>query len=108
MPAAMRLGDLAMVQGDAHGGPCCGYHPVSVGPAVQGSTNVNINSMPAIRLNDIGIHAVCCGQNMWTATAGSGTVNINSKKAIRMQDETTHCGAKGQVIQGSPNVIVGG
>lgn len=106
MPPAMRLGDKAMNPADAHGCPAC-PHPV-VGPAVQGSTNVNINARPAIRLNDIGIHAACCGMNMWTATKGSGTVNINGKAAIRMADSTTHCGGSGQVIEGSSNVITGG
>jgi len=106
VPPSMRLGDMAMIPADAHGCPAC-PHP-AVGPAVQGSTNVNINSRPAIRLQDIGIHAVCCGMNMWTATAGSGTVNINSKAAIRLGDSTTHCGGSGQVIQGSADVITGG
>jgi len=106
MPPSCRLGDKAMIPADAHGCPAC-PHP-AVGPAVQGSTNVNINARPAIRLNDTGIHAVCCGMNYWTATKGSGTVNINSKAAIRMSDSTTHCGGSGQVIEGSPNVNVGG
>jgi uncharacterized Zn-binding protein involved in type VI secretion len=93
-----------MVQADAHGCPAC-PHP-AIGPAVQGSTNVNINNMPAIRKDDIGIHAVCCGQNMWTAAQGSPNVNINDKPAHRMQDQQTHCGGTGMAVQGSPNVNV--
>jgi len=106
MPSAFRLGDMAQIPADAHGCPAC-PHP-AVGPAILGSPNVNVNSMPAVRLQDMGIHAVCCGPNMWTATAGSGTVNINSKAAIRMGDATTHCGGSGKTINGSPNVNIGG
>jgi uncharacterized Zn-binding protein involved in type VI secretion len=93
-----------MVQADAHGCPLC-PHP-AVGPAVQGSTDVNINGMPAIRQDDTGIHAVCCGMNYWTATKGSPNVNINNKPAHRMQDQQKHCGGTGMAIQGSPNVNV--
>jgi uncharacterized Zn-binding protein involved in type VI secretion len=107
MPAAFRLGDMAMVPSDPHGCPAC-PHPAT-GPAIGGSTDVNINSMPAIRLNDPGIHAVCCGSNQWVTAKGSGTVNINNKAACRMGDKTTHCGsASGQAIQGSPDVNIGG
>ncbi len=106
MPAAFRLADLAQASADAHGCPSC-PHPTT-GPAIIGSPNVNVNGMPAIRLNDIGIAAVCCGPNMWTAVAGSGTVNINSKAAIRTGDTTTHCGGSGTTQQGSPNVNIGG
>jgi uncharacterized Zn-binding protein involved in type VI secretion len=106
MPGAARLGDLANVSSDAHGCPGC-PHP-GTGPAIQGSPNVNVNSMPAVRKDDLGVHAACCATNMWTANAGSGTVNINGKAAFRMNDATKHCGGSGQQTQGSSNVIVGG
>ena len=64
--------------------------------------------MPAIRVDDTGIHMACCGPNTWTAKAGSGTVFINSKAAHRMGDQDQHCGGSGQMIEGSTNVIVGG
>jgi uncharacterized Zn-binding protein involved in type VI secretion len=84
MPAATRLGDLSQIQADSHGCPMC-PHP-GVGPAIQGSTDVFINKMPAVRVGDKGIHAACCGTNMWTAKDGSGTVFINGKKAHRKDD----------------------
>ena len=62
----------------------------------------------ALRQGDHGIHAACCGPNTWTAQAGSGTVKINGQGAHRLGDADTHCGGTGKLIEGSPNVIVGG
>jgi uncharacterized Zn-binding protein involved in type VI secretion len=106
MPGAARLGDKSQVASDAHGCPAC-PHP-GVGPAIQGSPDVFINKMPAVRVDDIGVHAACCGPNMWTATAGSGTVNINGKAAHRQNDSDKHCGGSGQMVEGSSDVIIGG
>ena len=106
MPPQGRLGDKSNIPADAHGCPAC-PHP-AVGPAIMGSPNVTVNSRPALRVDDMGIHAACCGPNMWTAAAGSGTVFINGKAAHRLGDADTHCGGDGQLIEGSANVIVGG
>lgn len=106
MPEAGRLGDKSKTDADAHGCPAC-PHP-AVGPAIIGSPNVNINNMPALRTGDTGIHAACCGPNMWTATKGSATVMINNRPAHRKGDLDTHCGGVGQLIEGSPDVIIGG
>jgi uncharacterized Zn-binding protein involved in type VI secretion len=69
---------------------------------------VLINGMPALRVGDQGMHAACCGPNMWFAAQGSGTVSINDIPAHRLGDLTAHCGGVGNLIVGSPNVIVGG
>jgi uncharacterized Zn-binding protein involved in type VI secretion len=106
MPPQGRLGDLSQVMADAHGCPAC-PHP-GVGPAIVGSPNVNVNKMPALRVDDKGIHMACCGTNTWTAQAGSSTVFINNKAAHRQGDADKHCGGMGKLIMGSPNVIVGG
>lgn len=106
MPGAGRLGDKAHVQEDSHGCPGC-PHP-GVGPAISGSANVFINGMPALRVDDVGIHAVCCGSNTWSAQQGSATVFINGKAAFRRDDPTRHCGGTGKLIEGSGNVNVGG
>jgi uncharacterized Zn-binding protein involved in type VI secretion len=106
MPGAARLGDLSEVKSDAHGCPAC-PHP-GVGPAIIGSPDVYINSRPAVRVDDVGLHAACCGPNMWTAKEGSATVFINHKKAHRLDDADQHCGGNGKMIQGSPDVIIGG
>ena len=105
MPGQGRLGDKAQVQSDAHGCPGC-PHP-GVGPAIAGSADVFVNGRPALRVNDVGIHAVCCGPNMWTAKQGSATVFINGKAAYRKDDPSKHCGGDGKLIEGSDNVIVG-
>lgn len=105
MPRQGRLGDKANVALDVHGCPAC-PHP-AIGPAIQGSPDVNVNRRPALRVDDPGIHSACCGKNTWTATKGSLTVFINGRGAHRMGDETRHCGGIGQLVEGSPNVMVG-
>jgi uncharacterized Zn-binding protein involved in type VI secretion len=67
-----------------------------------------VNSIPAVRVDDTGIHAACCGPNTWTAKVGSSTVLINNKAAHRQGDMDQHCGGVGQMVVGSPTVIVGG
>lgn len=106
MPPQGRVGDNAFNPADAHGCPAC-PHPVT-GPALAGSTDTLINGMPALRIGDSGMHAACCGPNQWKAAAGSGTVKINNIPAHRLGDQTAHCGGVGNLIVGSPNVIVGG
>lgn len=105
MPGQGRLGDKANVPLDSHGCPAC-PHPAA-GPAIQGSPDVNVNGRPALRVDDPGIHAACCGSNTWTATKGSTTVFVNGKAAHRMGDQNRHCGGMGQLVEGSPNVVVG-
>lgn len=106
MPAAGRLGDKAQAPADAHGCPAC-PHPV-VGPAIIGCPTVYINKMPALRVGDRGIHAACCGPNMWVTQMGSLSVIIGGMQAHRMGDMTVHCGGVGKLIEGSPDVIIGG
>ncbi|MBP6630575.1 MAG: PAAR domain-containing protein [Kofleriaceae bacterium] len=101
-----RLGDKANIPADTHGCVAC-PHPCT-GPAIAGSPDTNVNGKPALRVGDPGIHAACCGPNTWTATMGSSVVFINGKPAHRMGDMTTHCGGVGKLIQGSPDVDVGG
>ena len=105
-PPQSRLGDKSMVPADAHGCPAC-PHPC-VGPAVGGSPDVFVNSRPALRVSDPGVHAACCGPNTWTAKAGSGTVIINGLKAHRLGDADQHCGGMGKMIEGSGDVCTGG
>jgi len=88
-----------------HGCPAC-PHP-AIGPAITGSPVVTVNGRPALRVDDLGVHAACCGTNSWTATQGSLTVFIDGKGAHRMTDQNRHCGGMGQLIEGSQNVIVG-
>jgi uncharacterized Zn-binding protein involved in type VI secretion len=104
MPGAARLGDKAQVQADAHGCPAC-PHP-GTGPTVTGSTDVFINGLSAVRKGDLGIHTACCGPNLYNCKEGSPDVYVNGKPLVRMQDATKHCGGDGQVIEGSPDVLI--
>lgn len=104
MPPAVRLSDKAASPADAHGCPGC-PHP-TFGPAVNGSTNVFVNKLPAIRKGDPGIHMACCGPNSWNVKGGSSSVYVNGKPIARMGDATKHCGNNGVLITGSPNVFI--
>ncbi len=106
MPPQSRVGDLAMVPADAHGCPAC-PHPCT-GPGVVGSPNTLVNGSSALRITDPGVHAACCGPNMWVVAMGSTTVTINDIAAARLGDMTAHCGGVGALVMGSANVIVGG
>jgi len=106
MPPQSRLGDKSNVPADGHGCPGCPHN--CTGPAISGSPNVMVNSRPALRVGDNGVHAACCGPNTWVAIKGSGTVLINNKSAHRLNDADAHCGGIGKMIEGSGDVIVGG
>jgi uncharacterized Zn-binding protein involved in type VI secretion len=106
MPPQGRVNDNAFVPADAHGCPAC-PHPC-IGPATNGSPDTMVNGLQALRVGDPGKHAACCGPNSWVAAKGSGSVYINNIPAHRLGDMTTHCGGVGNLILGSPNVIVGG
>jgi len=106
MPPQARLGDLSEIQADAHGCVACPHH--CIGPAISGSPDVMVNFRPAIRVTDPGVHAACCGPNMWKALTGSSVVMINGLKAHRKDDQDQHCGGIGKMIQGSEDVITGG
>lgn len=103
---ASRLGDKAQVQQCTHGCPGC-PHP-GVGPAISGSNDVFFDGLPAVRVDDVGLHAACCGANMWAAAEGSSTVFVNGKPVVRRGDKTRHCGGQGKMIEGSSTVFVGG
>lgn len=104
MPGAARLGDKSQVRADAHGCPAC-PHP-GTGPIVTGSPDVFTNGKPQARLGDLGIHAACCGPNNFQIAKGSPTVYVNGKPAARMQDKAKHCGGDGNLIEGSPDVLI--
>jgi uncharacterized Zn-binding protein involved in type VI secretion len=106
MPSASRVSDDAGCPSDSHGKDCCS-HGVT-GPAVEGSPDVIINGQPALRLGDPGVHSTCCGPNTWECVEGSATVFVNGRPKVRVGDATAHCGGAGKMIQGSPDVIVGG
>lgn len=74
---------------------------------MAGSPSVLVNGRPALRIGDRGVHSQCCGPNTWIAVEGSTSVLIDGFAAHRVGDEDMHCGGPGQMIEGSPDVIVG-
>jgi uncharacterized Zn-binding protein involved in type VI secretion len=101
-----RLGDRSLVPEDSHGKACCAHK--CIGPATTGSPDVFVNRQAALRVNDQGVHSQCCGENTWVAISGSSTVMINTLAAHRQDDQDQHCGGVGNMIEGSPDVKVGG
>jgi len=79
-----------------------------VGVIVKGSENVFVNSLPAARQDDNGLHAPCCDGNNFSVSQGSGTVRVNGKPLVRAGDATKHCGGTGSITGASPNVNAGG
>jgi len=104
--AQCRVGDSSKIEADSHGCPSCPHS--CVGPAVSGSPDVFVNDQKAVRAQDRGVHAGCCGTNTWVAVNGSDVVFINGRPAHRVGDDDEHCGGSGQMAGGSPNVFTGG
>jgi len=102
---AGRLGDRSHVPRDSHG--CSGCAHSAIGPAVTGSANVLINHRRALRTEDRGVHSTCCGSNKWKAVQGAPRVLINERRAHRFGDVDEHCGGLGEMVEGSPDVLIG-
>ena len=96
MPPAARITDF-------HTCPMVtGVVPHVGGPVIgPGSPNVLIGGMPAAVVGDM---CVCVGPPD-TIVMGSATVMIGGKPAARMGDMTAHAGV---IVQGAPNVVIGG
>ncbi len=90
--------DLGTAPADAHGCPGC-PHPV-VGPIISGSPDVLIDGSPAARVGDMGVHAACCGPNLFTIAAGDEEVLINGRRAAYAGSRTNHCGGVGWLVKG--------
>jgi uncharacterized Zn-binding protein involved in type VI secretion len=95
MAKASRKGDI----GSGHG---C-FTP---SPSMEGSEDVFINGMPAMRVGDAFIAHGCntCSPHNRKAAKGSASVNINGKPAVRVGDGID-CG--GSLQTGSGNVFIG-
>ena len=99
---AVRLSDTALVPADSHACTMCPH--TCIGPIIDASNDVFINSLGAAREGDPGIHAVCCGPNTFKCAEGSPNVFVNGKPLVRKGDKTEHCGGDGSITSGSPNV----
>lgn len=106
MPPVSRVTDMAFNPADAHGCPAC-PHPV-IGPAIMGSPDTLVNGLAVLRIGDPGVHAACCGPNMWVTAMGSTSVTVNNIAVCRLGDMTAHCGGVGMLVMGSGDTEVGG
>lgn len=91
MPGFARVGDRVSSDTDTHlvGGTIVVFSVV--GSFSQGSSDFFIDSLPAVRMGDGGMHATCTGPNTFYATDGSPNIFINSLPAVRSGDPTYHC-----------------
>lgn len=97
------MGKPAARVGDMHSGHSC-FPPTN---AINGSPNVKINGMQAMKVGGQ-YQQHCCpkkGCHPVVQSSGSGTVMINGVPASRLGD-MTGCGAV--TISGSGNVLIGG
>lgn len=96
MPAATRQGDN-----------CTGHDACPPVPLVSCSGDVSINSKGAGRLSDTYTPHGCIvhASHADVINAGSGTVSINGLPAARVGDAVS---IGGSVMEGSPNVSIGG
>lgn len=94
------LGHRAHAPADAHGCLACPHSPT--GPIVQGSPSVLVDGLPAARSGDYGMHAPCCGGNMFRIAGGNEEgVLIDGRPAATLGALTLHCGGRGNIIEGS-------
>lgn len=91
-----RLGGKAQCPADAHGCPACPHNVV--GPIIEGHPRYNLDGLPIARVGDHGVHAACCGPNIFVISEGDSEVLIDGKPAARIGDATQHCGGKGKII----------
>jgi uncharacterized Zn-binding protein involved in type VI secretion len=94
------LGGLARCPVDAHGCPACPHNVV--GPITTGSPQVIIGGRPAARVGDKGIHAACCGLNIFEIVGGDPEVLIDGRPAAKVGSPTKHCGGAGTIISAGP------
>lgn len=109
MANAARLFDPVFCAADVHGPPWWPLVFAVQGIFLEGSPNVTVNSLPAVRLGDGGPHVACCGPNRFVASSGHAKVTINSKPAVGDDNTTLHCGVStGNVNRGmcSPNTTI--
>jgi uncharacterized Zn-binding protein involved in type VI secretion len=85
MQPQSRLGDNSQVPAEDHHNA----RDVCIGPAETGWPDVKVNSRPALRVSDTGVHSQCCDANTWVAVAGSQTVLVNNLEAHKIY----HAGA---------------
>lgn len=93
--AASRKGDI-----------CSGHGCFPPRPSIEGSSDVFINGIEALRTKDK-FDTHCCGSSCHDSylADGSSSVNINGRPAGRIGDPV-RCGSV--VAQGSPTVKIGG
>ena len=94
---------------DMHHYPPSGTCPHAVrGELTNGSSNVIIEGIPAVRVGD-NEDCNCPHSGIGAVSSGSGSVFINGRPAARVKDGTTcyFCFLEGSIVDGAQTVFVG-
>jgi uncharacterized Zn-binding protein involved in type VI secretion len=89
---------VARIPACSHGCDACPHD--AKGPLVTGSPTVTVMGVPAGRVGDTGIHAACCGGNIWEVVEGDPEVLIDGRPAAKIGSKTKHCGGVGSIEYG--------
>src|SRR4030095_13935421 len=79
------------------------------GPSNDGSANVLINTLPALRVMDTGTYPSSCasGASAWHVVEGSQTVLVNKRELVAEGHATLHPHGPGKMKRIGTNVFVG-
>jgi uncharacterized Zn-binding protein involved in type VI secretion len=82
----------------------------ATGVAIGVGRAVAVNGRRPLAMGDRGVYLACCGRPLvpWVVAEGSATVLINGIHAGRVGSGTAHQAGRGALIDGSPDVLVGG
>ena len=67
-------------------------HP-AIGPAISGSPDVLINGRPALRIDDIGVHAACCDDLLRRFASREVVMSITGHSTPAMHSHYSHVDA---------------
>lgn len=93
-----QVGSTVRCSSYALGCPGCPHNVV--GKITNGSSNVRIGGIPAVRVGDKGASAGGCGPNVVTVKTGDPSVLIDGKPAARVGDKTQFDGGIGVIETG--------
>jgi hypothetical protein len=82
----------------------------AVGVSFGTARDVLVNGRRPLFMTNRGLYGMCCSKAavMWVVSEGTATVLINGEFAAGLRMATAHQSGKGTLIDGSPDVLIGG
>jgi uncharacterized Zn-binding protein involved in type VI secretion len=105
MPGWARLFDRSQCHNDGAVG-LAAVEQIEVKP----KNDVLVNGRPPLAMSGYGTYILCCGTPLarWTVREGSATVFVGGVHAAAQGYATVHQSGTGTLIEGSPDVLIGG